>query len=83
MKSCSLCTMPPLDARVSGLMNLYQRCKERSSLPCAGGVLDQPEHIMRDFDVIDERVAVLRRKKAEDEEREQELDRIRRAQNGR
>lgn len=38
---------------------------------------------MREFDLIDERVAVIRKKKAEDEEREQELDRLRRAQRGR
>lgn len=75
--------MPPLDARVSGLLNLYQRCKERDSLPHSGGVLDQPEDIMREFDLIDERVAVFRKKKEEELQMEQERERFRRTQRGR
>lgn len=64
-------------------MTLYQRCVERGCLPYSGGVMDQPEAIMADFDVIDERVAVFKKKSREDAEREAEMERLRRAQRGR
>lgn len=35
------------------VMNLYNRCQARQALPYQGGVLDQPERLMRFFDIID------------------------------
>lgn len=77
-KPCGLCGMPEKDRRTEVLMNLYQRCKERGCLPYAGGVLDQPEDLMRDFDTIDERIALFKKRKQDDAEREDALERARR-----
>lgn len=71
--------MPEMDRRTAEMMALYQRCAERKCLPYAGGVLDQPEELMRAFDVLDERLAAFRRRKRQDDDRADELERLREA----
>ena len=45
--------MPDVGQDVIAIMNLHARCQASKSLPHAGGVLDQPAHLMGLFDVID------------------------------
>lgn len=70
--------MPEVDRRTEETILLFQRCRENKCLPAAGGVLDQPEDVMRSFDVIDGRVAAFKSKGNEDAEREAELENLRR-----
>ena len=72
-KPCSFCGMPDLDRRSEALLSLYQRCLERKCLPYAGGVLDQPEDLMRAFDAIDERIALHKKKMDEEADRTRTL----------
>lgn len=65
------------------VMRIYQRCSERKCLPYAGGVMDQPESLMRSFDVIDERMAAFKKKQREDAERGEEFARLRGELHGR
>lgn len=58
------CGRPAPDTWVDDMLMLYQDCKQRNALPVAGGVLDQPEEIMRWFRVLDEIVADHRKKAA-------------------
>lgn len=75
--------MPDADSRSLQLLRLYQRCQERGCLPYDGGVMDQPEAIMREFDVIDDTLARLRRDQREKDERDAELGRVRKELRGR
>jgi len=54
------------------LINLYSRCQARKSLPCGGGVLDQPAWIMDAFDVIDHTRTDFQRKESE-RQRDEEI----------
>lgn len=58
--------MPFVDRTARATINLYQRCLERKALPHAGGVLDQLESVMEDFDVIDAVIAEHRKKQREE-----------------
>jgi len=39
--------------------------------------MNQPEYIMRDFDIIDQRIALFKRRKSDDAERENALNNLR------
>jgi len=81
---CPVCEeMPHPGPWETRIMNLFQRCRERRALPCAGGVLDQPEDIMQAFDVIDDAIARHKKRSEESGEREAGLKRAREALRGR
>ena len=44
--------MPDVGPEEKSILTLYQRCKEWGQLPYKGNLLDQPDQIMRLFDVI-------------------------------
>ena len=60
---CGACNRPRFDPKINSVINLYQRCRQRRSLPYAGSLLEQPEELMEMFDVIDARVAEHQKQK--------------------
>lgn len=77
-RPCTLCGMPELTRRTETSVLLWQRCRERGALPAAGGVLDQPERLMRVFDVVDDVVAKHQQKQGGDAAREAAFEDLRR-----
>lgn len=62
--------MPDTNARTMAELRLYSRCKASGKLPFAGGVLEQPEWVLRLFDDIEEAQADWKREKDEADEME-------------
>ena len=62
--------MPDADPDVLAIMNLHARCRNSGSLPCSGGILDQPAYLMDLFDVVDAARAEFRDKAQERAESE-------------
>lgn len=58
---CSRCEMPWVGRDVKTIIQLWKRCRDRQALPESGGILDQPEEIMRAFDAIDETIDRFRK----------------------
>ena len=60
---CSRCTMPFVDRDTRSRIDIFNRCRNNGALPEEGGVLDQPESLMSDFDLIDALIAKDRKRK--------------------
>jgi hypothetical protein len=60
--------MPFVDKQIKARVALYNRCRTNNVLPESGGILDQPESLMRDFDFIDGVVAEDARRRQEERE---------------
>ena len=58
------CKFAGMDPDLWRVLKLYERCKARRALPFPGGITDQPEEIMRLFDVIDAEMNAHQRTKS-------------------
>jgi len=57
------CPVHGIPAHAWAVVTLYNRCQARGALPYPGGILDQPENLMRFFDVIDNEMERYRARK--------------------
>lgn len=71
-QACSLCDMPYVDRKTLTVIALYNRCRAWQVLPRPGGMMEQSEVTMRQFDVIDAEVAKHRKRALE--EQQQQID---------
>ena len=60
--------MPWLDKRAEAAILLHKRCRENKVLPEPGGLLDQSETTLRDFDVIDHMTRAYQKEQREQDE---------------
>lgn len=75
--------MPWVDKATRATIQLYNRCRSWERLPNSGGLNNQDETLMRDFDAIDEVITKHRRRVQESQDIEMRNDVALRALNGR
>lgn len=69
--------MPDMDMETASLLTLHGRCKRFRALPFPGSVMDQPALVMDLFDVIDEQMALERKRRADQAATQQWIESIR------
>jgi hypothetical protein len=70
--------------REVSLINLWQRCNRLHALPCSGGILEQPEWIMREMDTIAAAISDFQNQQQEQQDMDLEKERRKmELQNGR
>jgi hypothetical protein len=57
------CPVFGIPSWVWGVITLYNRCRANQCMPYDGGIMDQPERLMRFFDVIDNAMESQRKSK--------------------
>ena len=67
--------MPDIDAETNALIGLYERTKRFNALPFPGSLLEQPEWILRIFDLIES--TKLKVAAAKEEEANNDLEKAR------
>ena len=75
---CPKCGLPIPSPGVTAIISLYNRCKDMRALPEQGGLLDQPQYILNQFDVIMEETIAFKRQMEERailERQKEELER--------
>jgi len=62
--------MPELHRDTAAILRLYNQTRAWNTLPCSGGLLDQPADVMEMLDVAESEAQRWRQKRIDDEESE-------------